>query len=50
MTQKEKKAVKKVCQIIDNIYCFHNKNLTKDQYFKLGECLEQLESIGVKML
>lgn len=50
MTQKERKAIQRVCKLVDKIYCFHNKNLTKEQYEALGECLEQLESIGIRML
>lgn len=50
MTQKERKAVQRVCKLIDAIYCLHNKNLTQEQVKDLGECLEKLESIGVRML
>lgn len=49
MTKKERQAIQRVCKMIDEIYCFHNKNLTKDQYYKLDECLELLKSIGVKI-
>lgn len=52
MTKKEKEVItiklEEICERIGNIYRYHNKNLTNEQYHKLGECLELLEQLGVK--
>ena len=45
MTKNEKDLIKKTLEKIENIVNYHNKNLTKKQYFDLLESLKTLKNI-----
>lgn len=46
MTNKEKNALKIVIDTLENLYKFHNRNLTKKQYYAIEDCVESLKYIA----
>lgn len=45
MTKKEKEALKIIIGALENITKYHNKNLTKKQYWALDDCVECLKYV-----
>lgn len=45
MTKKERKIIENTRGIIENIYHYHNKNLTQQQYTDLASVLTSLETV-----
>ena len=42
-----KEEIKRAVDIVENIVDYHNKNLTKKQYYDLVEVLELLKAIKI---
>ena len=43
MTKKERKLIGDIECVLGNIICYHNKNLTKTQYYAIENCVETIK-------
>lgn len=41
----EKEVVQIIINELENIFKYHNKNLTKKQYYIIGDCVECLQML-----